>query len=76
MAPIALQLEGQILTSSTRLDGLEGKSLVRGAQEAQSIQKRSGRSPKGLAATWYPVKPQFFNRYQCWERFEWYHSLT
>ena len=40
MAPIALQLEGQILTSSTRLDGLEGKSLVRGAQEAQSIQKR------------------------------------
>lgn len=51
MAPIALQLEGQILTSSTRSDGLEGKSLVRGAQEAQSIPKLSGPSSKDLTVT-------------------------
>lgn len=49
MAPIALQLERQTLTSSTTSGGLEGKSLVRGAREARNIQKLSGPSSKALA---------------------------
>lgn len=52
MASIVLQLEGQILTSSTRSGRLEGKSLIREAQEILSIQKQSsGLSPEYLAAT-------------------------